>query len=245
MKSIIFFICFFSIVIYPQFPGNKIIISDNLELIQLTENSYIHISFTDSELYGRFSSNGLIYFNNNEAVILDTPPDENLTKQLINWLYKTFPEVKIKAVVVNHFHNDCLGGLNVFHKIGVKSYSYKTTPELAEKINMPVPENTFSGSLKIPVGNKEIICKYFGEAHTKDNIVVWIPDEKILFGGCMVKSMSSGKGNLSDANASEWANTVEKVKEEFISAKYVIPGHGSFGGTELLDYTIKLFRSDR
>ena len=240
MKKFILIFILLSPFFYSQNSDDKIVISPDLELIPLTENSYIHISYIDYEQQ-RVPCNGLIYFNNNEAVILDTPTNEVLTKQLIDWLNKSYPQINIKAVVVNHFHSDCTGGLNEFHKIGVKSYSYKTTPELAKEISMPVPQNTFSDSLKISVGNSEIVCKYFGEAHTKDNIVVWIPEEKILFGGCMIKSINSGKGNLADANVNEWSNTVEKVKDEFKNAKYVIPGHGNPGGTELLDYTINLF----
>lgn len=57
----------------------------------------------------------------------------------------------------------------------------------------------------------------------------------------MIKSLNAGKGNLSDANLKERANTVERVKDEFKTAKIVIPGHGAHGGVELLDYTIQLF----
>ncbi|HSP88373.1 MAG TPA: hypothetical protein VLN45_09590, partial [Ignavibacteriaceae bacterium] len=93
-------------------------------------------------------------------------------------------------------------------------------------------------------GSENIICCYFGKAHTSDNIVVWITEEEILFGGCMIKSLNSSKGNLADANVNEWANTVEKIKKKFNSAKMVIPGHGDYGGIELLDYTIKLFSGE-
>lgn len=106
---------------------------------------------------------------------------------------------------------------------------------------MPVPQNTFIEKYELEIGDKKVICQYFGEAHTKDNIVVWIPDEEILFGGCMVKSINSSKGNLADANVNEWSKVVGKVKNKFTSARLVIPGHGSYGGLELLDYTIKLF----
>ncbi len=229
---------FFPLLCYSQ---EKQIISNDLEILKLTENAFLHISYMENPSFGRFPCNGLIYINDNEAVILDTPPDSAITLQLLNWFSETYPAVRIKGVIVNHFHDDCLGGLNEFHKLGIKSYSYELTPKLAEKINLPIPQNTFKDKLELEIGNEKIICGYFGEAHTKDNIVVWILGEEILFGGCMVKSLNSSKGNLADANVNEWANTVKKVKDEFKTAKIVIPGHGNYGGIELLDYTIKLF----
>jgi metallo-beta-lactamase class B len=81
-------------------------------------------------------------------------------------------------------------------------------------------------------------------AHSPDNIVTWIPGEKILFGGCMVKAMDAGRGNHSDANLQQWSATISKVKKEFPQAKIVISGHGDHGGTELLDYTIKMFAGE-
>jgi len=231
-------LCFFLTGAYPQ---DKYTVSEDLEIMSLTENTLIHISYMENQTFGRFSCNGLIYINNNEAVIIDTPPDTILTSQLLKWLSETYPRILIKGVIATHFHQDCLGGLNEFHKLSIKSYAYELTPALARENNLPVPGNTFSDKLELNIGKSNITGRYMGEAHSKDNIVVWIPDEKILFGGCMVKSIGSSKGNLSDSNVNEWANTVKAVKKDFVNAKYVIPGHGDYGGTELLDYTIKLF----
>lgn len=87
-----------------------------------------------------------------------------------------------------------------------------------------------------------MLCRYFGEAHTRDNIVAWIPSEKILFGGCLVKTLGSNKGNVADANEKEWSHTVAKVKDAFPKAKLVVPGHGKTGDTSVLGYTIRLFQ---
>ena len=55
--------------------------------------------------------------------------------------------------------------------------------------------------------------------------------------------MGSSKGNLADANVKQWSSTVEAIKNAYPSLKIAIPGHGKIGGAELLDYTIKLFKS--
>ena len=87
-----------------------------------------------------------------------------------------------------------------------------------------------------------MINYWLGEAHTPDNIITWIPAEKTIFGGCMVKSMDASKGYLGDANVTAWPATIEKIKSTCPSAKIIVPGHGDPGGQELLDYTIRLFK---
>jgi metallo-beta-lactamase class B len=109
---------------------------------------------------------------------------------------------------------------------------------------MVVPQNGFKDSLKISVGKTYTIVKYFGQGHTKDNVVGYFPNENILFGGCLIKEIEATKGYLGDANVFEWSNTVEKVKQQYPNVKIVIPGHGEIGGRDLLDYTIQLFKSN-
>ncbi|MCB0703925.1 MAG: subclass B1 metallo-beta-lactamase [Saprospiraceae bacterium] len=218
----------------------KIILSEDLHIIPLSEHIFIHSSFTSIEPYGRFSSNGLIYVSDKKCVIFDTPVTLELSKSLLNWLTMDMG-LDIQAVVVNHFHSDCLAGLAVFHQKGIPSWSSTRTQELAQNAGEVVPGNGFRKRKTLRFQGQKILLFYPGEAHTIDNIVAWIPTEKTLFGGCMVKSMGAGKGNLADANETEWSKTVEKLKNRFPSAKQVIPGHGKAGGTELLDFTISLF----
>jgi len=71
--------------------------------------------------------------------------------------------------------------------------------------------------------------------------VSYIPGEKVLFGGCLIKVLNANKGNLGDGNVREWSNTVSKVKSKFQDAEFVVPGHGKPGDMALFDYTIELF----
>jgi metallo-beta-lactamase class B len=243
------YLSFFSLVAFilccgsAQAQSNKIIVSDSLRIIPLSANVFMHVSDLLSPQFGKVPCNGLIYVNGKEAVIMDTPASIGLSVQLLDWFKTTFPDVKLKALIVNHFHADCLGGIKVFHEAGAISYSHKLTPDLLKLKNepYPAPQITFDETLTLDVGGKKVVLRYLGEAHTRDNIVAWIEDEKILFGGCMVKEVNATKGYLGDANIKEWPATIARVKKEFSKLKFVIPGHGDHGGVELLDYTIKLF----
>ncbi len=206
---------------------------------KLKKNVYLHISFLQTQTWGKVGCNGMVYIHKNKAYIFDTPADNEAAEFLIKILEDK--DIKIEGVIINHFHNDCLGGLEAFHKIGIKSYATEKTIELARKDSVTIPQIGFKEKLTMRVGKREIINQYLGEAHTKDNIVSYLPKEKVLFGGCMVKEVGASKGFIEDANQKTWSYTIRKLKKTFPQIKHVVPGHGKVGGTELLDYTIELF----
>lgn len=218
--------------------------SETLKIEQISKNIFMHISYLKTEAFGNVACNGMVYFNGNEAIIFDTPTDNDTSKELINWIEIT-QKKNIKAIVVTHFHNDCLGGLKQFHENGIISYANNLTIDLAKQNNLQVlPQMGFDNKMGIKIGKNSVFVEFFGQGHTSDNIVGYIPNENLLFGGCLIKSMDANKGFLGDANTTEWSKTVEKLKNRMPNLKIVIPGHGKYGGTELLDYTIRLFKEN-
>ena len=215
--------------------------SDNLIIQQLSAHVYQHISFLNTTSFGKVDCNGMVVVNGNEAVIFDSPATDESSLELINYLKAH--NYKITAIIPTHFHEDCVGGLEKFNENNIPCYaSDKTIALLKNKGRLfSKPIQGFNKSLALPVGNKKIYVRYFGEGHTSDNVVGYFPEDKAVFGGCLIKTVGAGKGNLEDANVAAWPATVSKVKATYSKAEIVIPGHGKTGGTELFDYTIKLF----
>jgi metallo-beta-lactamase class B len=72
----------------------------------------------------------------------------------------------------------------------------------------------------------------------------WLPREKILFGGCLVRSANARQlGNLQDAVVDEWDTTITKILNTYPEVETVVPGHGAYGGIELLQHTINLVKA--
>jgi len=214
--------------------------SDQLVVEKLKGGIYRHISFLSTEDFGKVRCNGMIVTSGKDALIVDTPTNDAVSEELIEWVEEVLKK-KVTNVVATHFHHDCLGGLGEFHARNIPSFASFKTIELAQSNNSPVPLNGFGGSLEITVGQLTVLNQYFGEGHTVDNIVVYVPKKKVLFGGCLIKSMGADKGYLGDANIKEWPQTLAAVKSKFGSAKIVIPGHGPPGNVDLLNFTIALF----
>ena len=217
--------------------------SETLKIISISENSYVHVSYLNTNNFGKVACNGMIYLKNKEAVVFDTPANLEVSEELLKWL----TEVKnsnVKAIVVNHFHADCLAGLEAFHTAKIPSYANNATLELAENDGVVVPLIGFELQNEMEIGGEKIMNRHFGEAHTIDNIISYIPSEELIFAGCMIKSLNASKGNLEDANIDAWSNTVQNIKDNHQNLKLVVPGHGKHGNSDLLDYTIELFKTN-
>lgn len=219
----------------PFLSGQTINISEGLTAYKIAEGIYVHT-------YD--NSNGIIVVNNGEAVIVSTPPSDDATLKLINWTKESL-KAKIIGYVIDMWHPDGMEGLDVVQKSGIKSYSSELTRTIAKEKGLPVTDIGFDSTLELKVGNEKLICCYFGPTHTSDGIVVWIPKKKILFGGNGIRNYNGWVGNIADANLNKWSKTIEKVKKDYGTAKIVIPGHGKYGGPELIDYTIKLYKPDK
>ncbi|GAB2775517.1 BcII family subclass B1 metallo-beta-lactamase [Actinomadura fibrosa] len=212
----------------------------NLKIEKIRENVFQHISFLKTENFGDVPCNGMIYFDGKETIVFDTPVNSQASEELIDWIEKE-KDQKIKAVVVTHFHIDCLGGLAVFHERGIASYAHELTVKLAAEKGEVLPQHKFKSELQLSCGDENTLIKHFGKGHTADNVVAYIPSQNVLFGGCLIKEIGAGKGNLADASPLEWSQTVQKIKNAYPEVELVIPGHGKPGDAQLLDYTLDLF----
>jgi metallo-beta-lactamase class B len=224
---------------------NKIVIDNDIQLIHLQDSIYVHVTWHHLNNFGRFSSNGLIVIKNGFALMIDTPMDNDKTERLTRYL-KDSMSVKLNKLIIGHFHDDCLGGLGFLQSIGIESIANSMTVAKCSEIGLPIPSTSFTDSLTFVFNGEQIVCRFFGAGHSFDNITVWIPSKKILFGGCLIKSSNSlGLGNLSDAVVEDWDLTIKKLMEKYTNIKTVIPGHGDFGGAELLTRTIELVENEK
>ena len=215
-------------------------VSADLRIDRLTDRTYVHVTYLDTEDFGRVPCNGLIVVEDGEAIIYDSPATDAAATELIDYVSNVL-DAQVKAVIATHFHADCLGGFPAFRERLIPTYASERTARLAREAGIVGPSNTFDDTLEMNAGKLATLTLYPGPGHTLDNVVGYVPREEVLFGGCLLKGMGAGKGNLADADTSQWAATVVRVSEEFPRARYVVPGHGAVGGPELLDYTRRLF----
>ena len=91
------------------------------------------------------------------------------------------------------------------------------------------------------LGGVEVEVFAPGPAHTADNVVVWLPAQGVLFGGCMIRPAGArALGNLADADLASWPSSALRVAARYREARVVIPSHGDPGEASLLVHTADL-----
>lgn len=83
------------------------------------------------------------------------------------------------------------------------------------------PAISFSDSLILHDGNRQIQIKHFGSGHTFGDIVVYVPQDKVLITGDMVHDYEPLFWN---ADPDQWTHTLSKIKQ--IDFDYFVGGHG-------------------
>ncbi|CAM4201288.1 subclass B1 metallo-beta-lactamase [Pseudoalteromonas byunsanensis] len=209
-----------------------------LEIHPLKENIYQHISYLDVPPWGRVAANGLVAVHEQNAYIIDTPWTVTDTKQLVAWIKAQ--GLTPKAAVISHFHEDASNGIAYLKSVGIDTYASTITNALLADKHHPQSNISFS-SQTLAIANDTIEIFAPGAGHTEDNIVVWLNQQKVLFGGCFVKSLeSTGLGNIKDASIAQWPTSISNVLKRYPEIRQVVPGHGKVGNMSLLTHTAEL-----
>ncbi len=84
------------------------------------------------------------------------------------------------------------------------------------------PTTTFSQDMTVYLGNRRIELMHPGRAHTAGDIVIHVPDQKVMFTGDIVEYKSAcycGDGHFGD-----WGNTLDNIAAFDLDA--IAPGRG-------------------
>lgn len=211
-----------------------------LAITHLTGDLYVYTTYGDPGDGSAFPSNGLYMVTSSGIALMDTPWDTTQFQPLLDSLYARHHQKPVFCLST-HFHNDRTAGLDFFRRHGVTTWSSQQTRELCRQKGEPQAGHVFTKDTVFTIGRHSFRTFYPGEGHTKDNIVVWFEKEKVLYGGCFVKSTESQSlGNLADANTKVWPASVKKTMQAFPDPAYVIPGHLGWRDKGSLAWTLKL-----
>ncbi|WP_080240316.1 subclass B1 metallo-beta-lactamase [Spirosoma rigui] len=240
MRSFLFSTCFLLILSHVQ---AQTAATPPISVSPITDGVYVHVSYG---MYGEkpYPSNGLIVDTKDGVVLVDTGWDTDTstdnTRQILAWVATNLHK-PVKLCIVTHAHDDRVAGIGELRRAGIRVVSTPATARKAVDRGFLSPEPVLPTDTTFSVGHERIRCYFPGEGHTSDNIVVWLPKQRVLFGGCLVKSVAVfGMGNLADANVNAWAGSIRKLKNQFGTARIVVPGHEDLSDAKALDHTLKL-----
>ena len=204
----------------------------------------------------------LVQLGPEQLVLVDTLWTPRAMSELMWWVEQTMPGRRVLAINT-HFHVDRTGGNRSLlrRKIPVyasdatvrlmKERGRKTIETLAAAIEDSAEREAFLAldpkpadgtfplekGLDVAFAGEKVQVRFPGPGHAPDNVVVYFPSKKLLFGGCLL--LGQGRvGNTSDADMSAWSRSVSTLKQ--FPSDVVVPGHGAPGDAGLIDKTIQL-----
>lgn len=239
-----------STCLYANDPGKDVTIT------QLTPDLFCIV-----QMYPWPSNSLVAIMDNSDILMIDTPYTPEAAETVLEWINKRFGKRNITAINT-HFHVDRLGGNAALVKRKIPVYSSELTPlaiktrgEKSIKLtaswvtdeNMKnyylgfkyVPPTEIFDSKKgltLKFGSETAELKFPGVGHSVDNIFVFLPLKKLIFGGCAVlPANAKATGNASDGSVEEWKKTISSINTD--GYEIVVPGHGAVGGPELISHT--------
>jgi len=90
------------------------------------------------------------------------------------------------------------------------------------KLSRVLPTVTLNGRMALHRGSRTIEIRYLGRGHSRGEVVVYLPRQKVLIAGDLVSPTEPLIGDKS--YVADWIATLEKLRE--IPADVVVPGHG-------------------
>ena len=219
-------------------------LGDDLQVRQLSGTVWMHTS-KKSVKGVVVPANGLVIATSGGSILIDTPWDTSQTRRLLRWAALTLRN-PIRSAVLTHAHEDRMGGSQLLKEAAIPVFALDLTAARAGAQGWSAPDSLFSGERLLRLGDRTIDLFHPGAAHAPDNIVVWLSEEKILFGGCLVKAANDNTlGFTGDADMKGWSVAIGRITNRYADARIIIPGHGNIGDRSLLLHTLELLQAKK
>jgi len=245
MKKVFFNIFFiFSIVYF----FHEISLSEEtfFRLKTPSDGIYYHkgiLSEANKRNQGLIANLGII-IGDESILVVDAGPSKSLANKFIK-IIKKISDKPIKHLVITHRHFDHSFGIEAFKEINTMIYMSKKEFYYFKKHGPTIFNNlvvnrgfdeegiNFSnitsddisfleGEKTLDLGNRKVLIKNVGAAHTEGDIIVYDYKSKTYFVGDLI--FRNRAAAFTDANILKWREKLNFLLKD--SWRYVVPGHG-------------------
>lgn len=173
--------------------GRNAIASGTLETVELADGVYACIGASGS-------SNSGIIVGRRSVLVVDTRLNPPLAREL-EAAIRQVTDKRVTYVVNTHFHGDHTFGNQVFADQSAVIASSVTRDRLAtegekhlewisrffkvdySEVEITPPDIAFDGAMTVDLGGRSVELTETAAGHTGGDVMVWIPDAKVLFTG--------------------------------------------------------------
>jgi cyclase len=213
------------------------------ELVPLAEGVFAYLQ-PDG---GWCLNNAGVVLGGDAVLLVDTAATQRRAEALRDAV-ATVATGGVDFVVTTHFHGDHHFGNRVFAPGALGIAHEGTRAEMAETglaltglwpdvawgdVRLVLPQLTYTDTLTLRLGERTVELIHVGPAHTRNDTVVWLPEERVLFTGDVVLPgctpfvlMGTVAGSLT---------ALERLRA--LRPRIVVGGHGPVAGPAALDET--------
>lgn len=176
--------------------------------------------------------NSGVFIGDSAVLVIDTKMKQG-AERFSRWVGDRAKNKKI-IVVNTHIHKDHTGGNHYYTNAEIISGDYGTQFWLANNAREDMPNQWLPDKLEINLGNEVAIIENIGQAHTFDDITVYLVKHKTLFTGDVV--LNGYHPYLDEqvgANVDGYLAAMNNMLRDY-DIKTVVPGHGDNGDRELI-----------
>ncbi|WP_281951703.1 MBL fold metallo-hydrolase [Nitrosophilus kaiyonis] len=184
-------------------------------------------------------------------IVFDTGPSYDYAKESFEKISKIKMQ-NVKFVINSHGHDDHFLGNIFFIKKGTVILANKDISEYlnrALRMQRYLPKSILIKSkvkepdillkkeafLNTPIGTIKLICF---SAHTKGDVIAYIPKRKVIFAGDIV--FNERVPSLKDSDIFNWIKALEYIKS--LDANFIIGGHGKIYGKDSYKMTLNYLK---
>jgi glyoxylase-like metal-dependent hydrolase (beta-lactamase superfamily II) len=176
------------------------------------------------------------------VVAVDSGIDNAIAKDILRQIAETTGGKPVRFLVLTHAHADHSTGAREFVAAGAQVICHENAagPILAY-VTQPArgASDPMSGKKVSPTlmtvserlilfdGARRADIQWLGPAHTAGDLVVLLPNEKILFAGDLALNGRVPDLHLADADPGLWAKTLPRLAAAPVDK--MVPGHGAIG----------------
>lgn len=176
------------------------------------------------------------------VVVIDALGSPALAERLVGEIRKV-TRAPITHVIVTHYHADHIYGLQTFQALGARIIAHReakeylnsetaqlrlqaSRQELAPWVDAQTrlveADEWLDGDKTFIIGGMEFRLKNVGPSHTPEDLVIYLPQEKVLFAGDLV--FRSRIPYVGKADSRHWIAALETLLA--LDARIIVPGHG-------------------
>jgi glyoxylase-like metal-dependent hydrolase (beta-lactamase superfamily II) len=198
-----------------------------------------------------FISNAGFVVTESGVVVIDALGSPQLARELMAEARRVSGKA-VSHVIVTHYHADHIYGLQEFQRAGARIIGHRAAleylnselaqsrliasrTELAPWIDAQtrlVPaDDWIDGRREMVIGGVRLVLLPVGPAHTPEDLVVYLPQQKVLFAGDIVF-----RGRIpfvGQARSGEWIKALSTLIE--LGADIIVPGHGPLSRNARVD----------